>query len=158
MKRFRFSLHAARTLRQLKEQRALKQFGLAIAARAHAARNLEEVRSHCNAGWQASRQSMKAGVTAAQLADLGAYCRTMEELQRLAENAWRRTQRTVDERWEKLLTARQQREAVDKYYQRQRGAYERHLTREEQKALDDMANQRSAPTAAWKTEIAAEVN
>ncbi len=158
MKRFQFSLHAVRTLRQLQEQRALKQFGLAIAARAQAARNLEEVRRHCNAGWQASRQSMKAGVTAAQLAELGAYCRTMEELERQAEAAWRRTQRTVDERWEKLLIARQQREAVDKYYQRQRGAYERRLSREEQKALDDMANQRSTPAAAWKTDIAIEVS
>jgi flagellar export protein FliJ len=158
MKRFRFSLHALRTLRQLQEQRALKQFGLAIAARAQAARNLEEVRCHCNAGWQASRQSMKAGVTAAQMAGLGAYCRTMEALQRQAETTWRRTQRTVDERWEKLLTIRQQREAVDKYYQRQRGAYERQLSREEQKALDDMAHQRPARATAWKTEVAVEAN
>jgi flagellar export protein FliJ len=101
---------------------------------------------------------MKAGVTAAQLASLGAYCRTMEQLQRQAEAQLRRAQRTVDERWEKLLTVRQQREAVDKYYQRQRGAYERHLSREEQKALDDMAHQRPAPAAAWKTDIAVEVN
>jgi len=158
MKRFRFSLHALRTLRQRQEQRALKQFGLAIAARAQAARELEEVRRHCDAGWQASRQSMKAGVTASQLAKLGAYCRAMEELQRQAETTLRRAQRTVDEKWEKLLTIRQQREAVDKYYQRQRGAYERQLSREEQKALDDMAHQRPAPAAAWKTDIAAEVN
>lgn len=158
MKRFRFSLHALRILRQRQEQRALRQFGLAIAARARAARDLEEVQRHCDAGWQASRQSMKAGVTAAQLAKLGAYCRAMEELRRQSEATLHRAQRMVDEKWEKLLTIRQQREAVDKYYQRQRGVYERQLSREEQKALDDMAYQRSAPTAAWKTDIAAGVN
>ncbi len=136
----------------------MRQFGLAIAARAQAARDLEEVQRHCDAGWQASRQSMKAGVTAAQLAKLGAYCRAMEELRRQSEATLHRAQRMVDEKWEKLLTIRQQREAVDKYYQRQRGVYERQLSREEQKALDDMAYQRSAPTAAWKTDIAAGVN
>jgi flagellar export protein FliJ len=158
MKRFRFSLHAVRTLRQHQEQRALRQFGLAIAARTQAARELEDVRRHCDAGWQASRQSIKAGVTAAQLARLGAYCRTMEQLQRQAEAGLSRAQRTVDERWEKLLTVRQQREAVDKYYQRLRGAYERQLSRDEQKALDDMAYHRPTPDTAWKADINAEAN
>lgn len=158
MKRFRFSLQALRTLRQHQEQRALKQFGLAIAARAQATRDLEEVRRHCDAGWQASRQSMRAGVTAAQLVRLGAYCRTMEQLQRQSEANLRRAQRTVDERWEKLLTIRQQREAVDKYYQRLRGAYERQLSREEQKALDDMAYHRPPAAMTWKADVTAEVN
>lgn len=158
MKRFRFSLQALRTLRLHQEQRALRLFGLAIAARAQATRDLEEARRHCDAGWQANRQSMNAGVTAAELVRLAAYCRTMEQLQRLAEANLSRAQRTVDERWEKLLIIRQQREAVDKYYQRLRGAYERHLSREEQKALDDMAYQRPAAAVAWKTDIAEEVN
>ena len=158
MKRFRFSLHALHTLRQRQEQHALRQFGLALTARALAAHDLEEARHRCEAGWQASRQCMKAGLTASQLARLGAYCQVMEELRRQSESTLHRAQRTVDEKWEKLVTVRQQREAVDKYYQRQRSAYERQLSREEQKALDDMAHQRWVPTATWKTDVATEAN
>jgi flagellar biosynthesis chaperone FliJ len=42
--------------------------------------------------------------------------------------------------WQKLIVARQQREVVDRYYQKQRLRYQREFQRQEQKVLDDMAN------------------
>ena len=146
MKKFRFTLQALRTLRQREEQLALEQYALAIAARRLAADRLNTAQQHCEAGWQARRQRLASGISAGDLAHMQAHCLTLEELKKECDAALQQTQLIVDEKWEKLIAARQAREAVDKYFARQRLRYDRAWQREEQKTLDDIG-QRRVPLA-----------
>jgi flagellar FliJ protein len=143
MKRFRFSLQAVLTVRQRQEQVALERLAEAIAARQLAIDRLNEVQQACKNAWALSRERTAAGAPAAHLAQLHDYCHDLEQLQKDCEQAVQAAQRVVDQKWEKLVAARQAREAVDKLLERQRERYDRELQREEQKMLDDMTSQRA---------------
>ncbi len=153
MKRFQFSLQALLTVRRRQEQTALEQFAQAAAARQLAIDRLSEVKRECEAAWTLRRERATTGAPAVQLAQLHDYCRVLEQLQKNCERAVKEAQRTVDLKWEKLLAARQAREAVDKFLERQRQRYDRELQREEQKMLDDMVNQRALTATQWKTTL-----
>jgi flagellar protein FliJ len=143
MKRFRFSLQAVLTVRQRREQTALEHFSRAIAVRQLAIDRLNETKRRCEAAWALSRERTAEGAPAAHLAQLRDYCRDMEKFQKECELAVAAAQRVVDQKWEKLVAARQAREVVDKLLKRQRERYDRELQREEQKLLDDMASRRT---------------
>jgi flagellar FliJ protein len=149
VKTFHFNLQALQTLRQRQEQKALEQYGQAVSARQSAFEKFEAVRKHCEASWALCREQITHGATAAQLAQAEAYCFSVEEQKKQCEAAVNQAQTVVDERWQTLLAARQQREAVDKYREHQFERYERELLREEQKLLDDVASRR-APVATWR--------
>jgi flagellar export protein FliJ len=157
VKRFRFSLHALRTLRQRQEQAALEQFARAIAAREQAARELAEVCQHCETAWHIAREAAERGVAAARLTQLGAYCHAVEELRRQGEDGLRRAQQAVDEKWQTLMAARRDREAVDKYRQRQQTRHGQEWVREEQKTLDDIAHRQPRTAAARRMNSLLEV-
>ena len=48
-----------------------------------------------------------------------------------------------------MLTARQQREIVDKFFNKQKSSHEREQLRNEQKMLDDLAGRRGNSILAW---------
>jgi flagellar FliJ protein len=153
MKRFQFSLQALLTVRRRQEQIALEQFAQAAAARQLAIDRLNEVKQECETAWALRRERTRTGAPAMQLAQLHDYGRVLEQLQKNCDRALREAQRVVDQKWEKLLAARQAREAVDKFLERQRQRYDRELQREEQKMLDDMVNQRALTATQWKAPL-----
>jgi len=153
MKRFQFSLQALLTVRRRQEQIALEQFAQAAAARQEAADRLNAVKQECETAWALGRERLGAGAPASQLAQLQDYCRVLEQLRKTCERAVKDAQRAVDLKWEKLLAARQAREAVDKFLERQRQRYDRELQQEEQKMLDDIVNQRAQAGSHWKAAL-----
>lgn len=147
MKRFRFTLQALLTVRQRQEQTALESYAAALADRQRALDRLRDAQRQCEEAWGLSRQRITAGAPAAHLAQLEEFCEAVEDLRRFCLAAVEETQRVVDARLQKLLAARQAREAVDKFREHQRERYDRELTRAEQKTLDELAQHR-APLAA----------
>jgi flagellar FliJ protein len=139
MKRFRFSLQSLLTLRQRREQTALEHYGRAVSARQEAVEILRAARAEWDTICRVRTTLLAAGAAAGDLARAQEYCRAMEETVARCEGDVLRAQREVESSWQKLLEARRAREMVDKYGQRQRESYDRALQREEQKALDEMA-------------------
>jgi flagellar export protein FliJ len=158
MRKFRFSLQAVLTVRQRQEQIALEHFSRAIAARQLATDRLNEAKRECQAAWALSRARTAAGAPAMHLAQLHDYCHGMEEFQKDCERAVAASQAVVDQKWEKLVTARQAREAVDKFLERQRERYDRELQREEQKMFDDVSHQPAFAGASWKAALQSSLN
>jgi len=148
MKPFHFSLQAVRTLRQRQEQMALERFTAAVHNREKAVDRLNCVTRQLHAGWNELKARIPQGATALQIAQIQAYCDSVTARKKECEVCVNAAYRAVDVAWQNLLAAKQQLEVVVKYYENQRQRYERELDREEQKALDDMANRRAAKTTA----------
>jgi flagellar export protein FliJ len=158
MKKFRFSLQAVLTVRQRQEQTALEHFSKAVAARQLATDRLSEAKRECQAAWALSRERTAAGAPAVHLAQLHDYCHDLEKLQKECERVVAAAQVVVDQKWEKLVTARQAREAVDKFLERQRERYDRELQREEQKMFDDVSRQHAFASTNWKATLQGSLN
>jgi flagellar protein FliJ len=139
MKRFRFSLESVLTLRQRREQTALEQYGRAVSARQQAVETLRVARAEWETICRVRTTLLKSEAVAGELARAQEYCRAKEDNVARREQEALRAQRVVEQTWEKLLETRRAREVVDKYGQRQRESYDRSCQREEQKAIDEMA-------------------
>lgn len=150
MKKFHFTLQALQTLRERQEKSALELYAQAVTARQLALENLESVMRHCEESWSFCRAEMARGAEAAQIARMEAYCRTVEEQRARCAAEAQAAQRVMDQRWQKLVLARRDREAVERYRDHQHARYERELQRDEQKALDDLAGRRGSGEWFWK--------
>ena len=142
MRRFRFSLQSVLTLRQRREQAALEHYGRAVSARQQAVEALRVARAEWEAICRVRTTLLASGAAAGDLAQAQEYCRAMEETVARCEQDVLRTQRVVEQTWQKLLETRRAREVVDKYGQRQRESYDRAVQHEEQKAIDEMGQRR----------------
>jgi flagellar protein FliJ len=150
MKAFHFTLEAVGTLRRLQEQRAMEQYAKNLAVRRKAMEGLEAVERELSACWQEWRGQLAAGFAAADAARAQAYQRLLaqrrDECARAVENAERR----VNAALQGMLAARQQREIVDKLFDKQKNSHRRDQARGEQKFLDDLAGHRGSSILAWK--------
>ena len=143
MKAFKFTLEAVRTLRSRQEKNALEQYGLAVQAREQVVAFLWKTRDELEKIFQ-ERRKQNAGATAAELAQLEKCSVEVAARERECLQTVQRACLRVETTWQELLTARQEREIVEKYLGQQRERYDRALDREEQKQLDEFANRPSA--------------
>jgi flagellar export protein FliJ len=148
MKPFHFSLEAVRVLRQRQEKAALEQYASALNAQRQAEERQEAVQKELEAAWLQRQNQMAAGSPAGMVLQLQNYGVFLET--RLAEHAAavKAAAEVTAKRWAALLQARQQREIVDKYHEKQRKRHEQNCQREEQKELDEFAIRRAALSAA----------
>ncbi|GEM_PF-327301 len=140
MKPFRFTLQALRIVRQRQEQVALEHYAAALQARQEAAQRLRRVERQRDMAWSHRQNLPHAKIPAASFAHNHAYCREIESICRDCETALGVAQDVLHQKWLRLIETRKQREAVDKYYDRQRRDFERLSAREEQKLLDELGN------------------
>lgn len=143
MKPFKFTLEAVRTLRSRQEKNALEQYGKAVQAREQALAFLWKTREEMEKIFQ-ERLDLSDGAPASALARLEQWtgevaAREKECLQNVQLASLR-----VETTWQDLMIARQEREIVEKYLDRQRERYDRALDREEQKTLDELAGRQGA--------------
>lgn len=142
MKRFEFKLQAVLTLRQRAEQVALEKYSRAIQHRQGAAMRLEEAEMELS---QARRQWLNAladGCPAARAAQMLGFCQMLEGRKRQCEQTLTLADVELNQASQKMLLARQQREAVETFLARQRERYDRQLLDEERKLIDDLVNRR----------------
>jgi flagellar FliJ protein len=143
MRRFQFTLEPLHTLRTRAEQSAQESYGRAVTARQQAIERLRAARTRCEAVWSAREALLEGRASVGELDQAHSYCRSVEETVAACESAVLQSQRVVEEAWQKLLEARQSREVVDKVKQRQRDRYDRDVAVDEQKTLDELAQQRA---------------
>ncbi len=141
MQSFRFTLQAVRTLRLRQEQAALAHYLRAVQTHERDRDELRRIQCELEAAWVRLRQGLPAGLSARQLSQLHAYSWTVEERRRAGEAAGQLSLQLMSQAAQSLRLARQQREVVDKYYDKQKRSHDRRLQLAEQKLMDDLAYQ-----------------
>jgi flagellar export protein FliJ len=149
MKAFRFTLEAVRTVRQLQENEALERYARALAARQMARDSLEAIQERIMDDFALMRQLLAAGCCAARAAQAQNFHHSLEMTRRNGVAALEQAECRVNAACQTMLAARQQREIVDVYCEKQRAAHLRLELREEQKLMDEFALRRvTAPHSA----------
>ena len=149
MKKFRFTLEAVRVLRQRQEQDAMDQYARTLVARQQALERLEAVQQQLSAGWQELRQALERGCPAAEATRMQEYHRLLEKRRDECLSALGLAERRVNAAFAAMLAARQQREIVDKSFEKQKAQHQRERAQDEQKLLDDLAGRRNASALMW---------
>lgn len=143
MKPFRFSLQSIRVLRQHKERNAQQRFAEAMRACEEAAFQLQEASEQLAAGWTSLCEELSAGVTATRLARTRAWCNVLESRQKDRSSALQSARQAMNAAWREMMLATRDREALDRYRDKCRRAYDREAQREEQKRLDELGIRRA---------------
>ena len=150
MKRFHFNLAAVLTVRQSAENAALKTYAEALLAKQKAFARVDAVHREREENWAQIRLAFTSQCAAAKIDQLRKYTTSLEEELVRREAALAEAEREVSAALQKVLGARQQRQAIETFRENQRLQYDRELIREEQKFIDDLARRPVAPGTAWK--------
>jgi len=144
MKRFEFKLQAVLTLRQRAEQVALEKYSRSIQHRQVAAEWLAETEMELCEARRHWLNALADGCPAVRAAQMLGFCHLLEERKIQREQTLHLADVDVSLSSQKMLLARQQREAVEKFQARQREHYDRRLRQEEYKMIDDLTQRRLA--------------
>jgi flagellar FliJ protein len=147
MKRFEFKLQAVLTLRQRAEQLALESYSRALQSRQAAADRLAELERELSESRRQWLNALADGCPAAQAVQLQDFCHALEARGKEREKALHLADVELNQASQRLLLARQQREAIERYLERQRADYEQRLRIEERKLIDDLVGRRPAPVS-----------
>src|SRR5262249_8016763 len=127
MKRFHFNLAAVLTLRQSAESAALKSYAEALLARQQAFAGVHAVHRELGENWAQIRAALASGCAAAKVGQLRKYASSLEEELARREAALSEAEREVSLALQKMLSARQQRQAIETFRENQRAQYDRAL-------------------------------
>jgi flagellar export protein FliJ len=141
MKPFKFPLESIRVLRQQKERAAQQRYARALAARDEAEARLQSTSAELTGAYQHLAQQLAVGVSASQVMGLRAWCTVLEIRRHESRAALENARRAADVAFKEMVLAVREREALDRFYEKSRLAYEREAAREEQSQLDEMAIQ-----------------
>jgi flagellar export protein FliJ len=142
MKTFHFTLEAVRILRQRQEHEALEQYARALLARQQVLGLLQDMDARIDRDCSRLRQCLDSGCTAGQAAQAQSFHRSLQKRRDDCLTALGLAERRVNVASKAMLFARQQREIVDAYRDKQRAAHQRLGLREEQKIQDEFAIRR----------------
>jgi flagellar FliJ protein len=149
MKAFHFTLEAVRTLRQRQEQTCMEQYAQALLARQQAMDRLAVVQHELTTCHEALRVKLTAGCSASEIAQANDYHRALGRRRDECAAQLGAAERRVNAALQAMLAARQQREIVDKYFDKQKVRHQRDVARDEQKMLDDLAGRRGNSILTW---------
>ncbi|MCF7707898.1 MAG: flagellar export protein FliJ [Verrucomicrobia bacterium] len=151
MKLFRFTLNAVQTLRCRRESVALEEYAAAIRRQREAFDEMSAAQQRLDEGWTMRERYLHEGAAGADVKRNEDYCAAMELEFRQAELKLRQSEQRTAEKWTQLVKARQDRESIEKLYERHRLRYEAECKREEQRFLDEIANRRLPEYASMNT-------
>jgi flagellar export protein FliJ len=142
MKAFHFSLEAVRTLRMRQENDALEHYARALLVRQQALDAVESAREAIQGHWAEMRRQLSRRCAAVQASQLQDHHRVLERRQQECVVALRAAERGVNAASQAMLAARQQREIVDTYRDKQWAKHQRLEARAEQTINDELAARR----------------
>ena len=125
MKPFRFRLQSIRVLREQKERTAQQRFADAMRACEEAAFQLQAASDELAAGWSTLCEELAVGVAATRLLRTRAWCGILEARQKERSSALQHARRLMDAAWREMMLATRDREALDRYHDKCRRAYNR---------------------------------
>ena len=78
------------------------------------------------------------GITATRLVRTRAWCSVLETRQQERDAALKAARQAMNDAWREMMLAMRDREALDRYHDKCRRAYDREVQRGEQKRLDEL--------------------
>jgi flagellar protein FliJ len=151
MKRFEFKLQAVLILRQRAEHAALESYTRAAQRQQDAAAGLIEAEMELSEGHRQWLNALADGCPAVRAAQMMAFCHFLDARKGEADQTLKLAARDLHEASQKLVVARQQRETVEKFMERQRERYDCHLRDEERKRIDDLVGRRQPVSYSGKS-------
>jgi flagellar export protein FliJ len=142
MKRFAFKLQAVLTLRQRAEQAALEKYGRAIQHRQATAAKLADAEMELSEARRLWLNELADGCPAVRAAQLLAFSHHLEEHKRQCEQTLNLADVELNQASQRMLLARQDREAVERLMSRQRERHDQQAREAEQKLIDDLVGRR----------------
>ncbi len=121
----------------------MEQYAQALLNRQVAAERLNSIQEELDACWKELREHMAKDFSASTVTQAHDYHRLVTRRRDEAIAALGVAERRVNAAMQSMLTARQQREIVDKSREKQKAHYHREQFRNEQKLMDDLAGRRS---------------
>lgn len=146
MKRFHFSLQPLRTLREQKEQLAQRHYAEVLRAVEEAESRVQATLAELESCWSWLREQMSDAGFVERLDRTRAYCAVLDERRKQEQAVVEREQERLNEAWEAMLRATRDREALDRFLEKRRRAYDREVQRQDQKALDELGLRAPAAT------------
>jgi flagellar export protein FliJ len=138
-------LQALLTVRQRQERLAMERYSEALQARQRATTALsaaDQVRVQAS---EVLKQRLSTGIQAAEAMKEQAHYKVLESRRDAAQHALTVAENGIAPALKAMLTARQQREAVEECITRQRERHQREQQNQERKLLDELALRRSGP-------------
>lgn len=144
MKRFLFKLEAVLTLRQRAEQAALEKYSRAIEHRQTCVGRVAEAEMGLSDARRTWLHSLADGCPAARASQILYFCHLLEDRKKLSEQTLHLAEIELNQASQRMLLARQQREAIEKLQARQRQRHDRQVIEEERKMVDDLVGRSSS--------------
>lgn len=151
MKAFHFTLEAVRTLRQRNEQKALERYAQALLSRQRAMERLDAAQRELDRNTAALTTALQSGSEALKISQINDYQRVLTTARDEAAKMLGDAERQLNVAHQAMIAARQQREIVDKFFDKQKAQHQRGLLQSEQKMLDDLAGRRNSSLFAWNS-------
>lgn len=149
MKPFRFSLQVLRTIREQKEQLALQRYAVALRQAEEAAQRVTAHQAKMSSCWALLQKLLTTGSAFDEVNRVQSYNQFLQERHLELERARHDAEQRAEKAGQEMRVAMRDREALDKFREKQRRAYDLEAQREEQKQLDEMAGRRTGLAEAW---------
>lgn len=153
MKPFRFPLESLRVLRKQKEHAAQVRYARALAACDKAAEQLQTAVTALTAAWEALVSELSGGSTAARLLSTRTWCTVQEIRRNERKAALDEARRLAEAAFKEMIAAARDREALDRFFDREYSAHALATRREEQKHFDELAVQMSESPGALQLKM-----
>ena len=148
MKKFRFTLESVGTVRERAEQKALEKYAQALQNQRQAVELLQAAEASLAACWEKMRRQSAEGCTGAEAMQALSFEAFLTQRRDEARRKVEQADRAVAVELQATLLARQQRQIVDKFFDKQREKFQRDQAAADQKALDELAGRRRVSAAA----------
>jgi len=144
MKRFEFNLQSVRDLRDSEESHSRAEYAQAMRLMEAFNMRRREIEQAIEDNLKESRQECGRPTRSDLLTSLRDMLVALKDRIKALEPEEAELKKLVGSKWEKLVAARQKREALDKLRDKQKQAYDHQSERHEQKVIDEMATQRAS--------------
>ena len=140
MKPFKFTLHAARTVREREEQCALHEYVAALRKLDEAKRHVEDLGQELGAAWEEIRRTVTGGgAHAAEIIRVQDYCDMLLQRKRQLRGVLKAARAKANRAFARYLAAHVACAAVEMCHERQKRHHDHDRIKHEQKAVDDLA-------------------
>ena len=144
MKRFEFNLQSVRDLRDSEESHSRTEYAQAMRLMEAFNMRRREIEQAIEDNLKESRQECGRPTRSDLLTSLRDMLVALKDRIKALEPEEVELKKLVASKWEKLVAARQKREALDKLRDKQKQAHDHQFERHEQKVIDEMATQRAS--------------
>lgn len=152
MKPFRFTLEPVRVLRERKEREAMERYGQALMEVNRCKKAIADIDHQMLCLQKEFQSQLLKGALSDQIVHQQIFVAHLQECRKKAVAELNESEEKAKQAMQEMMLARQDREIIDKFREKQRAAYDHVINLEEQKLLDELAGRQKDSALSWKTQ------